>query len=427
MMFFKILKEYDGMTPGLSRIKNFFKSIGNPQNKLKTVHIAGTNGKGSTAVFVSEILKAGGYKTALYTSPHLINIIERIKINGKDIPSKIFNALSKKYLERAVKYKLSYFEYLTALAFIYFSEQKPDIAVIETGLGGRFDATNVIKPPLICAITSIAKEHQEILGTEIENIAFEKAGIIKDDAYVVCGKLPKKAIPIIKNKSSPYLYLYGKDFKALNNESSRNAQKFDYTSTNTKLKNIEIRLLGTHQTVNASVAIFIAGILNKKGYYLSEAHIRTGLKNAVWQGRFDIRKIDNNNKNFKLIIDGAHNIQGLNVFFETFEQLGFSKKKRTFIFTVMKEKKYKYMVKKTASFAKKVILPRINNDRSLNPEVLKKEFSKYIAQNKICTADSVKSACDMISDSEISVAIGSLYLAGEILKYIKGWNNVKGR
>jgi len=405
------------MTPGLSRIKKFFKSIGNPQNKLKIVHIAGTNGKGSTAVFISEILKAGGYKTALYTSPHLVDITERIKIDGKNIPSKTFNSLSKKYLERAAKYKLSYFEYLTALAFIYFAEQKTDIAVIETGLGGRFDATNVIKKPLICIITSIAKEHQEILGTEIKKIAFEKAGIIKDDAYVVCGKLPKKARTAVKNKSKSYL-LYGKDFKVLNNGSGRNVQKFDYASTNTELKNIEIQLLGAHQTVNASIAIFAAELLNKKGYYLSEAHIRTGLKNAVWQGRFDIRKIDNNNKNFELIIDGAHNIQGLDAFFETFNQLGFSKKKRIFIFAVMKEKKYKYMIKKIASFAKKIILPRIDNDRSLNPEVLKKEFSKYIAQNRICTTDSVKSACDMISDNEISAAVGSLYLAGEILKYI---------
>jgi dihydrofolate synthase/folylpolyglutamate synthase len=325
-MFLKILKEYDEMTPGLSRIKKFLKSIGNPQDKLKTVHIAGTNGKGSTAVFISEILKAGGYKTALYTSPHLIDVTERIKIDGKNISSKIFNGLSKKYLERAVKYKLSYFEYLTALSFIYFAEQKANIAVIETGLGGRFDATNVIKKPLVCAITSIAKEHQEILGTEIKKIAFEKAGIIKDNAYVVCGKLPKKAITAVKNKSNNP-YLYGKDFKVVNNKSSRDIQKFDYTNTNIELKNIEIRLLGRHQAVNASIAIFAAGLLNKKGYYLSESHIRTGLKNADWQGRFDIRKICSNNKNFELVIDGAHNIHGLNAFFETFEQLGFSKKK----------------------------------------------------------------------------------------------------
>ena len=343
-MFFETLKEYEGMTPGLSRIKKFLKSIDNPQNNLRIIHIAGTNGKGSTAVFISEILKAGGYRTALYTSPHLINITERIKINGKNISIKIFDDLSKKYLKRAVKYKLSYFEYLTVLAFIYFAEQKADVAVIETGLGGRFDATNIIEKPLICIITSIAKEHQEILGTSIEKIAFEKAGIIKNGAYVVCGKLPEKAVIVVKNKSNPYLY--GKDFKAVNNKGDRDIQEFSYVSRETEMQNLEIRLLGKHQVINASTALFAVELLNKRGYYLSETHIRAGLKNAVWQGRFTIKKISNKNKNFKLIIDGAHNIQGLDVFFETFEQLNFSKKKRIFIFAVMKEKKYKCMVKK---------------------------------------------------------------------------------
>jgi dihydrofolate synthase/folylpolyglutamate synthase len=415
-MFFKTLKEYEGMTPGLSRIKKFLKSIDNPQNNLKIIHIAGTNGKGSTAVFISEILKAGGYKTALYTSPHLINITERIKINGKNISVKIFDDLSKKYLERAVKYKLSYFEYLTVLAFIYFAEQKADTAVIETGLGGRFDATNIIEKPLICIITSIAKEHQEILGTSIEKIAFEKAGIIKDGADVVCGKLPKKAVTAVKNKSNPYLY--GKDFKAVNNKSSRDIQEFNYISRNTEMQNLEIRLLGKHQIINASTALFAAELLSRRGYHLSEMHIRTGLKNAIWQGRFDIREISNNKK-FKLIIDGAHNTQGLNAFFGTFEQLSFSKKKRTFIFAVMKEKKYRCMVKKIVPFAKRIILPQIKNDRALNPEVLKREFSKYINQSKICMVDSVKSACDMIDNNETAAVIGSLYLAGEVLKYIR--------
>jgi dihydrofolate synthase/folylpolyglutamate synthase len=415
-MFFETLKEYEGMTPGLSRIKKFLKSIDNPQNNLRIIHIAGTNGKGSTAVFISEILKAGGYRTALYTSPHLINITERIKINGKNIYIKIFDDLSKKYLKRAVKYKLSYFEYLTVLAFIYFAEQKADVAVIETGLGGRFDATNIIEKPLICIITSIAKEHQEILGTSIEKIAFEKAGIIKNGAYVVCGKLPEKAVIVVKNKSNPYLY--GKDFKAVNNKGDRDIQEFSYISRNTEMQNLEIRLLGKHQVINASTALFAVELLNKRGYYLSETHIRTGLKNAVWQGRFTIKKISNKNKNFKLIIDGAHNIQGLDVFFETFAQLNFSKKKRIFIFAVMKEKKYKCMVKKIVPFAKKIILPQISNNRALHPKVLKREFSKYIDQGRICTVDSVKSACDMIDNNETAAVIGSLYLAGEVLKYI---------
>jgi dihydrofolate synthase/folylpolyglutamate synthase len=167
MTFFENLKEYEGMKPGLSRIRKFLKDLDNPQDSLKVVHIAGSNGKGSTAVFISNILISAGYRTALYTSPHLIDITERISIDGKNIPAKILKDLSKNYLKKAIKYKLSYFEYLTSLAFIYFALQKVEVAVIETGLGGRFDATNVIKKPLSCAITSIAKEHHEILGNTI--------------------------------------------------------------------------------------------------------------------------------------------------------------------------------------------------------------------------------------------------------------------
>jgi len=417
MKFFEILKEYESMRPGLLRIKKFLKKVGEPQDKLKVIHIAGTNGKGSTAAFIFEILKAGGYKAGLYTSPHLIDVNERIKIDDKNISKEIFDTLLDKYLEKAIEYKLSYFEYLTVLAFIYFADQRVDIAVIETGLGGRLDATNVVKKPLICVITSIAKEHQEILGAEIGEIALEKAGIIKKGVCIVCGRLPKKAIVIIENRANPYRY--EKDFKTTNNKiKGIYGQEFDYVSESTKLQNIEISLLGRHQLVNASIAIFVAELLNKKGYHLDETHVRTGLKNTIWQGRFEVRKVKYKGKNFELIIDGAHNIQGINAFFKTFKQLGFSKKKRIFIFAVMREKKYKYMVKKIASFAKKVVLLKINNDRALESGILKREFSKYIGRNSIYTADSVESAYNMISDGETAAAIGSFYLAGEILKHI---------
>jgi len=417
MKFFEILKEYESMRPGLLRIKKFLKKIGEPQDKLKVIHIAGTNGKGSTAAFIFEILKAGGYKAGLYTSPHLIDVNERIKIDDKNISKEIFDTLLDKYLEKAIEYKLSYFEYLTVLAFIYFADQRVDIAVIETGLGGRLDATNVVKKPLICVITSIAKEHQEILGAEIREIALEKAGIIKKGVCIVCGRLPEKAIVVIEKRANPYRY--EKDFKTTNNKiKGIYGQEFDYVSESTKLQNIEISLLGRHQLVNASIAIFVAELLNKKGYDLDETHVRTGLKNTIWQGRFEVRKVKYKGKNFELIIDGAHNIQGINAFFKTFKQLGFSKKKRIFIFAVMREKKYKYMVKKIASFAKKVVLLKINNDRALESGVLRREFSKYIGRNSICTADSVENAYDMISDGETAAAIGSFYLAGEILKHI---------
>jgi dihydrofolate synthase/folylpolyglutamate synthase len=418
MNFFETLKEYECMTPGLTRIKKFFESIGNPQNKVKAIHIAGTNGKGSTAVFISEILKLGGYKTALYLSPHLIDITERIKINDQNISIEVFNSLSTKYLEKAIKYKLSYFEYLTALAFIYFESQKIDIAVIETGLGGRFDATNIIKNSLVCIITSIAKDHQEVLGNTIKEIAFEKAGIIKKTANIICGKLPTDAISVIKNKASN-LHLYGTDFKSLNNTVSVSGQYFDYISENAKLNNIELKLLGKHQVVNASVAICAIEVLNNSGYYLNETSIRMGLKNTIFPGRFDLKKVCICNKSFELIIDGAHNIQGIGAFLETFKQLGFSKKKIILIFAIMREKKYDYIIKKILPFSKKVILPKINNNRAVSPDILQIEFLKYFTQNKIYIASSVEKALDMIDDGETVMCVGSFYLVGEILKIIQ--------
>ncbi|MDR3071383.1 MAG: bifunctional folylpolyglutamate synthase/dihydrofolate synthase [Endomicrobium sp.] len=418
MKFFETLKEYESMTLGLSRIKKFLKNIGNPQDAFDVIHIAGTNGKGSVSAFMSTILKSGGYKTAVYTSPHLVNITERIKINDKNISPKIFDKLSKKYLKQAIECQFSYFEYLTVLAFIYFAKHKVDIVVLETGLGGRFDATNVIKNPLACVITSIAKEHQEKLGDNIEKIAFEKAGIIKKNACIVCGNLPKKAIGVVENKSSR-LHLYGKDFKALNNKICIVRQKFDYVSKNMSLKNIEIKLNGKHQVVNACVAICVANLLNKRGYCLNETCIKIGLQNTILPGRFDIRKIDVGVGKFKIIIDGAHNIQSLDTFIETFKQLGFAKKKRTFIFAVMKDKKYKNMLKKLLPFANKIILPRLMKERAVSPDILKAKFSQCAKQRKIYTTDCVKNALSMIKAGETAVSVGSFYLAGEILKIIE--------
>jgi dihydrofolate synthase/folylpolyglutamate synthase len=421
MTFFENLKEYEGMKPGLSRIKKFLKDLDNPQDSLKVVHIAGSNGKGSTAVFISNILIAAGYRTALYTSPHLIDITERISVNGKDIPVKILKDLSKKYLKKAVKYKLSYFEYLTSLAFIYFALQKVEVAVIETGLGGRFDATNVIKKPMVCAITSIAKEHQEILGDTIEQIAFEKAGIIKKNSDIVCGKLPKKAELVIRRKSNPYFYR--KAFRTYNNRAiGVLRQRFNYISKTLNLKDIDISLLGRHQIINASIAICIAELLSRKCFALSEEAIKKGLKNSVWAGRFDVRKVSIDNKNFSLIIDGAHNIEGLNSFFDTFKRLGFANGKKVFIFAAMKEKKYRQMIKKIVPFAKKIILPYIKNNRAINPIDLKDEFSKYISEDKIFVVNSVKEACRMFDHGKVGITIGSLYLAGEVLSVIQKHN-----
>lgn len=421
MNFFEKLKEYESMTPGLLRIKEFLSVFKNPQDKIKVIHIAGTNGKGSCAAFIAEILKVSGYKVGLYTSPDLGDIKERIKINGRNIEQNVFEKYLQKYLKKALDCKLSYFEYLTALSFIYFEKQKVDIAIIETGLGGRFDATNIIKNPLICIITSISKDHQEILGNTLEKIAFEKSGIIKKSSKVVCGKLQKKASDVIRNKSkSNIVRFYQKDFKALNVKMSLNGQSFDYISKSLHLKNLREKLLGKHQIINACVAICAVQFLLKNGFVkINSRNIRNGLENTFWKARFEIKKVKINNKSLTIIIDGAHNEEGLKAFVDTYKQLGFAKSKKVFIFGSMKEKNYKLMVRKIAPFAKKVVLPKINNNRSVSNNILKEEFLKFVVPNNIYTVNSVMDALSVVSDNKIVICVGSLYLAGEILANIK--------
>ncbi len=411
-MFFSSLKEYEGMKPGLSRIKKFLKAAGNPQDEFKSVHIAGTNGKGSTASFISGILTGNGYKTGLYTSPHLIDITERVKISGKDIPKKSFVDISKKYLPLAQQCGLTYFEYLTAIAFIYFAKQKVDIAVIETGLGGRFDATNAIKKPLLSIITSINFDHKEILGGTIEKIAYEKAGIIKKNVPVICGKLPKKALFEIEKKSKPAVY--GKEFKAVNIKTDKKNRKqiFNYISGKNIIKNVEIALLGKHQIQNAAVALRAAEVLSAKGFKFYANKIKTSLASVKWPARFDVRRF----KNTEIVIDGSHNAEGIDSFVKTWKE--FYKSKAVLVFAMMKEKEYKTAVKKLVPVTDKVILVRMQNSRAVRPEILKEEFEKYIPQNEVLTAHSPAEALKMLKKGEKASALGSLYLAGEILKII---------
>ena len=413
-MFFSSLKEYEEMKPGISRIKKFLDVVGNPQDKFKCVHIAGTNGKGSVAVLVANTLKESGCKTALYTSPHLIDITERINVDGKNISKKSFNGLSGKYLALAQKHKLSCFEYLTAIAFIYFAQKKVKIAVIEAGLGGRFDATNIIKNPLVCVITSIASDHKELLGSTIAKIAFEKAGIIKSGADVVCGNLPKAALNAVKKKSKPFVL--GKDFKAENTKINRlkKSQSFDYSGIEKKINNITLSLLGEYQFQNAAVAACCIEVLNNKSFIVPDKILKQSFFNTRWPARFDLRKAALKDKRINIIIDGAHNEQGINAFTDALNK--FYDKKLCFLFAVMKEKDYKKIIKKIIPYAYKVILVKIQNDRAVEADKLEKEFLKYKFDKKILKADSTAAALDMLSNGETAAVVGSLYLAGEILK-----------
>ncbi|MDR2426254.1 MAG: hypothetical protein LBD46_03625 [Endomicrobium sp.] len=402
------------MKPGLTRIKRFLNTAGNPQESFKCVHIAGTNGKGSTAVLAANACIESGYKTALYTSPHLKDITERIKINGRNIPKKIFENIAENYLSLAEKCKLTYFEYLTAIAFIYFAREKVEIAFIEAGLGGRFDATNVIKNPLACIITSIAFDHREILGSSISKISFEKAGIIKKNADVICGKLSKTALNVIKTKAEPFIF--NGDFEAVNvHFDDKNFKwQFDYRGLNRYIKNIKLSLRGRHQVINAAVAACCAEIIQEKGFAINSSALKRSFLKTKWPARFDVRKVKFKNKCFKLIIDGAHNQQAIEAFLDTLEV--YEKKKIDFLFAAMKEKEYKKIIEKIFPYSDKIILVKLKNGRAAGVSELEKEFLKYKPKKKVFTVESAADAFEILKDGESAAVVGSFYLAGELLK-----------
>ncbi|MDR2860592.1 MAG: bifunctional folylpolyglutamate synthase/dihydrofolate synthase [Elusimicrobiota bacterium] len=414
MKYLNLMKEYEGMKPGLSRIKKFLQSVGNPQDSFKCVQIAGTNGKGSTAVFLSSILKEHGYKTGLYTSPHLIDITERIKIDGKDISQTKLSSILQKYFEKAKEYKLSYFEYLTAAAFIYFCAEEIDIAVLETGLGGRFDATNIVKNVLASIITGISFDHKEILGNTLSEIAYEKAGILKKKAFAISAPLAKPAFEQILKKSKPYVF--GKDFNALNIHRDKEFQYFDYCGINIKLDKLKIAMRGSHQIQNCCLAICCAELL--LGLKLEREALIEAVSNAKWDARFDIRKVLIKDKQIELIIDGAHNEEGIKSFIKTWQDNSYALGKKTFIFAMMKEKNYSKIIKIISPFASKIILPALDNQRAVKTSVLKKEFSKSLKAENIIETDNIESVFKYIKNNEKTAVIGSLYLAGGVLKFL---------
>lgn len=419
------VNEYKSMIPGLERIKKFLLQSGIRYNDIPYVHIAGTNGKGSTAKMLSEILLFSGYKTGLYISPHIVKINERIQINSLPISDLELKKLYDKYLLLIKKYKLTFFEYITALALIYFKNKKVDIVVLETGLGGRLDATNVVTP-LVSIITSIDLDHSEVLGSKLSQIAFEKAGIIKKDIPLVCGNIKKVALNEIKKTAklqNSKVYLLDKDFKTthLSYNWKKYTQKIEYKGLNANFK-FDLSLLGKSQVCNAGVVLCACELLKTKGFKIEFSNLIHILNNIKWQARFDVRKLKINNKNITIIIDGAHNLQAIDNFLEQYKESPFVSKRNKLIFTIMQEKEYKKIIKKLVPIASNVNLVNIDNNRAVKTEELQKEFLKYIDSKNISLYIDIKECFKNVKNNEILFCLGSFYLAGKIIKFIEEYN-----
>ncbi len=397
----------------LENMKTLLGLLGNPHEKVKHIHIAGTNGKGSVVSFIAEILTTSGLKVGKFVSPHLMRINERFSIDGQDIDDNEFTscvAEIKKAItgHKELKNSLTMFEIMTCVAFLHFNKNDCDIAVLETGLGGRFDATNVIQNPLLTVITMIGFDHTKVLGDTIERIAFEKACIIKKSS--MCVIAPQKYIdalsvlekhaenqgvePILVDKSA-----------IVTKERSASSQIFDYKN----LKELKITLLGNHQTENAATAVEAVSALGKLGFDINKEAIYKGLERAKWPCRLEVV-----NTEPITIIDGAHNVDGV-MALSGFLRDTFRDKKITYIFGVMKDKNYKAMIQEIKHNAKEVYLIEMQYYRAENIDILKSVLNEYgIASRTFATLeDAIDYSYRQLSKDDIVCIFGSLYLVGD--------------
>lgn len=394
-----------GIKVGLDHTIQLLNRCGNPHNKLKTIHIAGTNGKGSTAAILQSILRTAGLKVGLYTSPHLVSFNERIRVNGSPISNDFIIDFMKKFNDDINEIESTFFETTTVLSLCYFYFKKVDVAIIETGLGGRLDSTNVLNPNL-SIITSIDIDHQNILGNTIEEIANEKAGIIKKNTPLITFKQPKKILDILRNRA-----------KMLNAkiEIVVDPQKIVVDNFSTKFvinnKTFSIPLIGEHQAYNAALAIRSSNIFMGP---LSYQMIKDGVKNTVWPGRFQLL----NNK-LKIFYDVAHNSAGINTIRSTLNSLNALEKIGLII--LKEDKDVDQISNSLKGLFDELIISTVPNAQLMSIDELNKSLNRC---NIICKPiDPIEKAFNYILDKAekgaVTIIFGSHYAARSIYKFFE--------
>lgn len=402
-----------GIKLGLNRINYILKELSDPHKDFQTIHVGGTNGKGSVCKYIYSILAESGYKVGLYSSPHLQHISERIEINNKkiteleliDLVEKI-KPIIKKMPENNIP---TFFEIITALAFLFFSQKEVDLAVVEVGLGGRYDATNVIKP-ILSIITNVSMEHENILGKNLNEIAYEKSGIIKEEAVVITAAKNnslKVIESVAKEKNSP--------LKIVNNSNIKRISS-DFTVGQSFLvkgffKDYEIFTyqLGLYQRENIAIAIDAIETLQMNGFFISDGCILNGIKKVKNPGRMEIVC-----KCPVMIFDGAHNVEGIKVLVETIKS-DLKYERIIIVFGVLSDKNVKVMLDFLKPISDMFILTKSINKRSLEPDKIKKYFYKednvkIIIEEDICNA--LKHVKSIAEEGDLICVTGSLYIVG---------------
>lgn len=403
----------------LTRIEKLCELLGNPHKSLKCIHIAGTNGKGSTSVFINNILLDAGYKVGLYTSPYIYEFNERIQLNNTPIAdADLVDVMDKVCQQVKVMLKEGYehpteFELITAAAFLYFKQKECNYVVLEVGLGGTYDATNVIDAPVLSVITSISKDHTDYLGDAISEIAKNKCGIIKDSCPVVTYMNQENdALSVIKDtakeKNADLTISDGSTLKV--NRCSLSGNEFIY-----KDKKYETNLIGKYQIYNAITAINATEVLRKSGVLISDENIKSGIKSARWHARFEILS-----KEPTIIADGSHNADGMKAFIETVKEA--IDNKIICVFGMLKDKDYDLCLKMLSEVTDTAIVTEVlENPRSESVENLSQTAKKYIKNvySEKENTDAIKLALNLAKKGDTIIALGSLYMMNNIKQSVK--------
>ncbi|HHX87925.1 MAG TPA: bifunctional folylpolyglutamate synthase/dihydrofolate synthase [Firmicutes bacterium] len=434
-----------GMNQGLVRINELLNRLGNPHHNLSYLHIGGTNGKGSTAAMIASVLKASGYRAGLYTSPYLVSFTNRFSVDGEDISPRELVELVERVrplVEQVAKDpKLGQpteFEVVTALAFLYFARLRPDLVVLEVGLGGRLDATNVITP-LVSVITNISLEHTRVLGNSVEAIACEKAEIIKPGVPVVTAAADPVALKLFsavcRDRRAPgYRVVSARD------EVSRNGwsgictyserklvplgQQFCYQGLDLNLEGLLIPLRGEHQIVNASTALAALELLSRRGFVFSEDGLRRGLKDTCWPGRLEVL-----GKSPPVVLDGAHNPAAMEQLARSISE-HFRYRRLVLVLGILKDKDKEAMFKHILPLAYRLVLTRPAYERAASPEemarssALKAYYSGPLQiENEVGRA--LEAALKLAGKMDLVLVAGSLYTVSEAREYwLKGRGTV---
>ncbi|MEJ6950428.1 bifunctional folylpolyglutamate synthase/dihydrofolate synthase [Natronospora cellulosivora (SeqCode)] len=444
-----------GYKPGLERMKALLNGLDNPEDKLNIIHVAGSNGKGSTIAYLKSIYKEAGYKVGVYTSPHLLSFNERIEINGQlisDEDLKVLISKIKAVIDNMEKNNLarpSFFELVTTLAFLYFAEKDVDILLLEVGLGGRLDATNVIKSPLASVITSISLEHTAILGDTLGKIAREKAGIIKGTSIVITGVREKEALNVIakiaKEKKSQ-LSVINELYEYRIKETSLEGQVFSLKYIKDRVKgselkgeseslvsdgNYEISLLGDYQVGNAILAMEVINKLLPQ-YKVSKKALINGLQKAYIPGRLELIE-----KKPIIILDGAHNPDGMEKLAsfimsnaaeedEFKDSESFKQRKIYMIFAVLKDKDLEKILKEIKRLINLDLYISKNNDpRALDPSIVKEEADSMKISNQVMNSpfEAFNYVKKIANNKDIIIVSGSFVTVAEVKKHIEGISN----